>query len=671
MKDDYKTKAQLIKELEELRQHLTTIQPTGKNYNNKKKPPNESDFSNAVIDSLPGIFYLLDDEGRLLRWNKNLATVTHYTPEELSKLHATDPFLGDDKEKVSKAIRGAFKKGKNTVEAVLVSKRGTKHPYFFTGIRVTLNRKQCLIGMGIDISERKKLERGLNRSHQELEEKVAQRTSELKKANEALLQTISAHREIEAELMKAKNFLESIFKTSADGILIADLHGNITMVNDALEKMFGYSKIELLGKHTAEMGFDEKKYTVSGKELIQQLMIKGSVSGVERIWKKKDGSSVDIEMNIALLKDSTGNFIGSVGSIRDITERKQAEEKLRASEARARVLLNVPLDAILLIDNQGTILDCNEGFSQRFHKTPDEVIGSLCWDLYPPELVKSRKGLLDKVIQSGKAARFEDLRQGMCLDNVLYPITDAQGRITTCAIFSRDITDRKRTEEELIQNQDQLRLLASQLTKSEAHERRKIASYLHDHIGQELFVLKLLLEHLKQSLSSKDTHKTLVSIIKKANQLMTDTRSLTYELSPPILYELGFEAAVEWLVGEINNTHTTTITLEDDGQAKLLDETTTVLLFQAVRELLNNITKHAEARTAKVSIERDAARIVIKVNDDGVGVKGVEVDLLKGKSLGFGLYSIRERLKYLGGDLDIKSALNRGTQITIKVPITS
>jgi signal transduction histidine kinase len=181
--------------------------------------------------------------------------------------------------------------------------------------------------------------------------------------------------------------------------------------------------------------------------------------------------------------------------------------------------------------------------------------------------------------------------------------------------------------------------------------------------------MKLQLEQLKQSLPANHTIKDLESVIERTNQMMSDMRSMSYELSPPILYELGLEAALEWIVEGMRTLRDITITFTDDGQLKPLDETIKVLLFQAVRELLNNVTRHAKAKNVAISVARDNAMVVIQVNDDGIGFESSKVDASEEKAKGFGLYSIKERLRYIGGDLVVESALNRGSRITLQAPL--
>jgi signal transduction histidine kinase len=146
------------------------------------------------------------------------------------------------------------------------------------------------------------------------------------------------------------------------------------------------------------------------------------------------------------------------------------------------------------------------------------------------------------------------------------------------------------------------------------------------------------------------------------------TRSLTFELSPPVLYDLGFDAAVEWLVEQIQDQHHIQVDLEDDRQSKPMSDEIRISLFKAVRELLINIAKHAKAHKAKVSTRREDNTLRIIVEDDGVGFSLPE-DKLLGKIAGYGLFSIRERLKHLGGSFEIESNLGCGTRVTLVAPL--
>ena len=154
------------------------------------------------------------------------------------------------------------------------------------------------------------------------------------------------------------------------------------------------------------------------------------------------------------------------------------------------------------------------------------------------------------------------------------------------------------------------------------------------------------------------------------DQAIQSVRSLTLELSLPILYELEFGAAIEWLVEQIQEQHDIRIDLEDDGQPEKMDEEVTVLLFRTVRELLINVVKHAQARSVKVSIQKDDSSIRIEVVDDGIGFDTSQIDFGRAPDKGgFGFFSIRERLNFLGGNFQVESKPGEGTLAVLTAPL--
>jgi len=162
---------------------------------------------------------------------------------------------------------------------------------------------------------------------------------------------------------------------------------------------------------------------------------------------------------------------------------------------------------------------------------------------------------------------------------------------------------------------------------------------------------------------------SLDEIIELLNTTIKDTRNLISELSPPVLYELGFVPAVEWLCQEMLQKHGIKAGFQDDKRTKSLDSGIRVLLYQAVRELLVNVAKHAESQEANVSISRAGKKIRIEVSDDGIGFDNSEIGLHADIEGGFGLFSIRERLEPIGGQLKIESEPGNGTKVTLTAPL--
>jgi signal transduction histidine kinase len=236
--------------------------------------------------------------------------------------------------------------------------------------------------------------------------------------------------------------------------------------------------------------------------------------------------------------------------------------------------------------------------------------------------------------------------------------------------LNREIEERRRAEEELIRHREQLRALSSELLLAEEKERRRIAVGLHDSIGQALAISKIRLGALRGSVSSNETAEQLDEIHKLIEEMIQETRSLTFELSPPLLYELGLEAALESLVDQILEQHDIRITFQDDGRPKPLDDSHRVTIFQACRELLFNIIKHARASNAGLSIRREDENVRVEIEDDGDGFSTPGDTSRPGETRGFGLFSIRERLSHLGGHLRVESEPGSGTRISMVLPLS-
>jgi signal transduction histidine kinase len=239
-------------------------------------------------------------------------------------------------------------------------------------------------------------------------------------------------------------------------------------------------------------------------------------------------------------------------------------------------------------------------------------------------------------------------------------------------LLNKEVAERRKVEEKLLAYQADLRSLASQVTLAEEHERRRIAGYLHDRIGNTLALVNIKLGELQKVAVSSEAAALEVEVEpigRLLKQAIQDTQSLTFQISSPILYELGFEAAVEWLTEQFANQHGISTYFEADAQPKPLDDDVRTLLYQAVNELMVNAVKHAQARNLKVAVWREADELRVEVDDDGVGFKHGEVSSRWNKASGFGLFSIRERLKPFGGRMEVESAPGAGAQVTLAVPL--
>jgi len=230
--------------------------------------------------------------------------------------------------------------------------------------------------------------------------------------------------------------------------------------------------------------------------------------------------------------------------------------------------------------------------------------------------------------------------------------------------------ERKRTDLKFLEYQLQLKSLAAELALTEEHERRRIASELDSRVSQSLAASKSKLDMLSRSVAGEELRNVLSEISRSLGKMIADTTSLASDLSSPLLYDLGLEAAVaQWLSDEIEKKCGIETEFTDDGEIKPLNDDVRILVFRDVRELLGNVAKHSRAAKVRVSIGRVGRRIRIAIEDDGVGFDPVQVASQAAARSEFGLFGIQAKLAHLGGHLEIKSAPGCGCKVTIIAPL--
>jgi len=244
------------------------------------------------------------------------------------------------------------------------------------------------------------------------------------------------------------------------------------------------------------------------------------------------------------------------------------------------------------------------------------------------------------------------------------PYNSEDQQVDGVIITFTDITESKRGLEERAK---QLRAFAFELTRAEESERQAIARDLHDDLGQLLSVVKLKLSKLQTGTIEEDALRIMMQIDELVGRAERSVRSLAVQLSPPVLYELGLVPALEWLAEEMQRNYDLSVELTDDGAVKPLEQAARAIVFRAIRELLINVARHAGVSEAHVSTQRVGDGLVATVSDAGSGFDPNEIGT--GPQRGFGLTSVRERLAYIGGSVQLASRPGRGTDVTLTVPL--
>ena len=353
-----------------------------------------------------------------------------------------------------------------------------------------------------------------------------------------------------------------------------------------------------------------------------------------------------------------------------VVPRPQGDEifELKGAEYLYRVFVDTMSEGAATLTPEGTVLYCNDRLAGMLKTSPDRVVGSSIYRFIPPAATFGFESAVRKSGREGVKVELIFKREDQELIPVHLSLNSLDGQdLPTICMVAMDLTERKRAEEKIGLYQRQLQALASELALAEERERRRLAAGLHDRIGQTLTLAKMRLSGLLQSTSCPDLVSPLAEITQMIETAIRDTHSLIFEISPPVLYQLGFEAAVEWLAEHFQEQYGIQIDLKIDNQRKTLGEDLRIVLFQAIRELLVNVIKHARASRAKILITSVRNNLRIVVQDDGLGFVPFP-DQHRGTIKGFGLFNIRERLHHLGAEIKIESSPDKGTKATLIIP---
>jgi PAS domain S-box-containing protein len=373
--------------------------------------------------------------------------------------------------------------------------------------------------------------------------------------------------------------------------------------------------------------------------------------------------------------DATGKVVGLFGTAQDVSDVKLAAEHLRASEEDLRAVFDGCREPIMLLDTQGRIVRANAAMCRNLGVRPGQVAGRSVFDMLSPALARSRRAQFHRALRLGRPASFTDQRLGRTMVNHIHPTKGPTGKVNGCAVLVHDISELKQAEARLqlanagleakvAERTAKLRTMAVEATQAENRERKRIAYILHEDLQQRLVAMKLKLYPLRQMQASGRAVETLDQLTRELDEALRLTRTLTRRLTPPMLYDLGLYASLEWLAHDMGQEQGLAVRLRGHRASRLASDDLQAFAFDAVRELLLNVSKHAGADAAEIRIRaagRD--RIAIDVCDQGKGCAAIQEN-----ARSFGLFSIRERAQAMGADFKVASAPGRGTRATLTLP---
>jgi PAS domain S-box-containing protein len=516
-------------------------------------------------------------------------------------------------------------------------------------------------------------------------EKVIRTISELSREGEGRVvrqftsvQDVTALKELQQQARVGETFLLKVQELAHLGNWVVDLSTGITAWSDELYQMCGIEPGDWDGRVESFLSdICHPRDRDMARTVFERMAETLEVQEDEYMVVWPDGQTRLLLTRGEAIFDEFGKPTAIVGATWDVTEIRAATDALRRSEERLELAAHGSSDGLW---DWSDISEDSYWVSPRYAELlgydPQEFPASARASaelLHADDLPRAR-AMFARHINDGvpydvevRIRRCDDTYRWFRIRGQVH--CDAEGQPHRMAGSLLDVDERKRSEEKLNVYHEQLRLLAERVTKAAERERRRIGADLHDRTIQSLGFLRVKLAEFRAGMPSDGYDpKLLEEIFALTEGTIRDTRSLLQELSPPVLYELGFAPAVEWLAERAEQRYGYTCRVDCRALDAPLDDDTEVVLFQAVRELLANAGKHAKAGAVEVTAGYDRNELVVSVADDGQGFAPDEVATGPTERGGFGLFSIRERLRVLEGTLEIRSEGDQGSTIVLRLP---
>jgi len=535
-------------------------------------------------------------------------------------------------------------------------------------------------------------------------------------------QDITERRRSEEALRESEAKYRAIFENATESIILVDPETTeVVEFNDMAHKALGYTRAEFQKIRIQDFEASESvaEITKHTDKVLEQ-----GFDSFRTKHRTKDGQIQDVRASLRTVSIREKVFVLSMWT--DITEQIRATEELKyrgrmeslITRLSARFInlkseqidkeinralrelgefIGVDRSYVFLFSPDGTQLSnthewCAEGIEPQINHLQNFPVDDFPWickkikagevvhiprvaDL-PPEATCEKKEFEAQAIQSLIVLSMpisEKINGFVGFDSVCEEKTWSEDIISLSKVVGTifaNALECKQTEERIQVYQKQLHSLASELLLTEDHQRQQIANDLHENIGQILALLKIKMGMLREATDPARTSQMLEETDRALEQALNFTQSLTYELCPPILFEMGLEAALEWLLEQNQKEHGLEYRFEHDHKKRRLHKDLSSFLFRAVRELLINVIKHARTDKVRVALYQNHHYLSILVEDYGVGFDTNGTALIAKGDGGFGLFSIRERLLHLGGRMKINTTAGSGTSVTIRLPLT-
>ncbi|MGA2021163.1 MAG: PAS domain S-box protein [Candidatus Sulfotelmatobacter sp.] len=475
-------------------------------------------------------------------------------------------------------------------------------------------------------------------------------------------------------------------------IIGTDLSGIVNFWNPFAEELYGWSSEEVVGRNIMEITVSSETEEEARKYMASVLA--GNSWAGEFQVRCKDAGFVSAFVTLALVKDDDGAAVGVVGVSQDIAGLKEAEGALRQSEEQFRAFANSLPGLCWIANSDGQVIWRNERWYEYTGTTPEQMEGQGAWSVHDVKMLPAVLERWKSSIEGGTAFEMEFPLRGA--DGVyrwfltrIRPVRDEAGKITRWYGTATNIDEQrqllkslsearddleKRVEErtaELRTATESLRDLSARLLRMRDDEQRRLARELHDSVGQLLAAIGMNIA-VVMSEAARLTPEAAKCVAENAglvDEVSREIRTISHLLHPPLLDEAGLASALRWYAEGFAKRSRIEVELEIPRDLRRLPNDTEITMFRVVQECLTNIHRHSGSATATIRINPQGDRIVVEVQDRGKGIPAEKLQrLTKVGQVGVGFNGMRERLRQLGGTLEIRSEEN-GTLVRAILPI--
>ena len=473
------------------------------------------------------------------------------------------------------------------------------------------------------------------------------------------------------KLLQSEERWTATLGSIGEAVIATDSEARVTFLNPVASTLTGWQPGEALTQPIGNVLrlINETSGMTADNEVLRVLKEKQVLAVANHVnLVTRDGREIAVEHSAAPILAAKGEVIGVVLVFRDVAERRQ--EQIATAEQAA--LLELTQDSVFVIDMDGMVLFWSRGAEVMLGYSKEQAAGKIAHDLLCTEFPQPFAEIRDQLVHVGhwEGDLIKTTRDGrrVVVAGRWALQWGKRGQAPRVLVVNSDITERKRGEESLVLQKEQLRALAERLQSVREEDRKQVARDLHDQIGQILTAIKMDMTWMIRHLPESEVQ--VLARLRESTQSINDgvkaVRTICSGLRPGVLDDLGLAAAIEWQASDFASRNGIRCEVSVPLIDLHLDGDRATATFRIFQECLTNVIRHAQANTVRVDLSQEDENILLVVEDDGIGFRESGASNAFGS---LGLLGMKERAQFCGGDVHISSSLGNGTKVTVRVPV--